>query len=83
MVTHSTAQSSTPTLFTLLAMIAHSAVQSSTRTLFTLLAVIDHSAVQPSERTLFTMLSCLKISQQSLVQQRSFSDWEVIFEYNF
>ena len=59
MITHSAVQSSTRTLFTLLAMINLLAVQSSTWTLFTLLAMITHSAVQSSTRTLFTLLAMI------------------------
>ena len=55
-------QSSTHTLFTLLAMIAHSAVQSSTQTLFTLPAMITHSAVHSSTQTLFTLLAMITLS---------------------
>ena len=60
MIADSAVQSSTWTLFTLLAMITHSAVQSSIWTLFTLLAMITDSAVQSSTWAPFTKLDTTK-----------------------
>ena len=41
-----------------------------------LLAMIAHSAILSSTRTLFTMLFCSQTSQQCLIQQSLFTNWE-------